>query len=168
MGDLNIKSREENIWWIFCSFKLKGKHFNISVVIVYAPSVQSTEEEIQRFQTTLRLNVGKCNSYGRSEYQKQGEKDMVELLVNLEQELVIKAEKNRYTSNDQVVTNTWFQEHARRVWIWRSPGGETKCQIDYIARSRNAVLQCKAKYNFWIILSFPNKSSLFSSWNSSL
>ena len=51
------------------------------------------------------------------------------------------------SENNQVFTNTWFQEHPRRRWTWKSPGGETKNQIDYITinrRFRRAVQQPKA------------------------
>ncbi len=50
------------------------------------------------------------------------------------------------TANCQVITNTCFEEHPRRLWTWKSPGGDTKNQIDYVTinkRFRNAVLHSK-------------------------
>ena len=50
-------------------------------------------------------------------------------------------------TNRQLITNTWFQQHPRRLWTWRSPGGNIKNQIDYITiheRFRNSVLRSKA------------------------
>ena len=32
-----------------------------------------------------------------------------------------------------VITNTWFKEHPRRVYTWKSPGDIVRNQIDYIA-----------------------------------
>ena len=46
------------------------------------------------------------------------------------------------SSNRQVITNAWFEKHPRRLWTWKSPGGDTKNQIDYITinkRFRNAI-----------------------------
>ena len=31
-----------------------------------------------------------------------------------------------------VITNTWFQQHPRRLYTWQSPDKETRNQIDYI------------------------------------
>ena len=45
-----------------------------------------------------------------------------------------------------VVTNTWFKNHPRRLYTWRSPGDLTKNQSDYILTSkrfRNSILNCK-------------------------
>ena len=33
------------------------------------------------------------------------------------------------TEHSQVITNTCFDEHPRRLWTWKSPGGDTKNQI---------------------------------------
>ena len=49
-------------------------------------------------------------------------------------------------ANNQVVTNTWFQQPKRRLWTWRHPDGHTKNQIDYItigSRFRNGVISAK-------------------------
>ena len=33
------------------------------------------------------------------------------------------------TKNDLVITNTWFQEHPRRLWTWKSPDDNTKTKL---------------------------------------
>ncbi|GFN78153.1 craniofacial development protein 2 [Plakobranchus ocellatus] len=43
--------------------------------------------------------------------------------------------------NDFTITNTWYQNHPRRQWTWRSPGDRSRNTIDYILiqkRFRNA------------------------------
>eukprot|EP00795_Rhopilema_esculentum_P005942 gene5942-11290_t len=48
--------------------------------------------------------------------------------------------------NDMIITNTWFKEHPRRVYTWKSPGGLTRNQIDFITRNerfKGAVKQAK-------------------------
>ena len=50
--------------------------------------------------------------------------------------------------NNQVILNTWYQNHPRRLWTWKSPGDGVRNQIDFITinkRFRNAVLQCRTK-----------------------
>jgi len=44
--------------------------------------------------------------------------------------------------NDQIIMNTWFTKHPRKLWTWKSPDGITRNQIDYITvnrRFRNTV-----------------------------
>lgn len=53
-------------------------------------------------------------------------------------------------SNGQVIINTRFEEHPGRLWTWKSPGGDTRNQRDYITINkyfRNAVLHCKTYPN---------------------
>lgn len=49
-------------------------------------------------------------------------------------------------SHNLVITNTWFKNHPRRLWTWKSPGDRTRNQIDYILvprRFRNSVISSK-------------------------
>ncbi|GFN92975.1 alpha-n-acetylgalactosaminide alpha-2,6-sialyltransferase 1 isoform b [Plakobranchus ocellatus] len=34
--------------------------------------------------------------------------------------------------NDFTITNTWYQNHSRRQWTWKSPKGRSRNKIDYI------------------------------------
>ena len=50
-------------------------------------------------------------------------------------------------ANEQVIANTWFEQHPRKLWTWKSPDNVTKIQIDYITinnRFRNSVQQSKS------------------------
>lgn len=47
--------------------------------------------------------------------------------------------------SNQLIINTWFQEHLRHLWTWKSPGSDTK-KADYVIinkKFRNAVLHYK-------------------------
>ena len=44
--------------------------------------------------------------------------------------------------NDQIVVNTWFCQHPRRLWTWKNPDDNTRNQINYITvyrRFRNSI-----------------------------
>ena len=44
----------------------------------------------------------------------------------------------------QVILNTWFQHHPRRLRTWKSPGGNAKNMIDFVTvnkRFRNGIKQ---------------------------
>ena len=50
-------------------------------------------------------------------------------------------------ANYQIISNTWFKAYPRRRWTWKSPGGNFRNQIDYIAiskRFRNAIKYSKS------------------------
>ncbi|GFO29096.1 craniofacial development protein 2-like protein [Plakobranchus ocellatus] len=45
------------------------------------------------------------------------------------------------------ITNTWYQNHPRRQWTWKSPGDRRRNKIDYMLihkRFRNAVKTSKS------------------------
>ena len=45
-------------------------------------------------------------------------------------------------ANKQVITNTWFKQHPKNLYTWRSPGDRYRNQIDYVtinSRFRNAI-----------------------------
>ena len=39
--------------------------------------------------------------------------------------------------HNQVITNTWFKHHPRRLWTWKRPGGNIKNQNDYITINKS-------------------------------
>ena len=50
-------------------------------------------------------------------------------------------------ANNQVTSHTWFKDHPRRRWTWKSPGGNFRNQIDYITinkRCRNTMKYSKS------------------------
>ncbi|GFO24830.1 craniofacial development protein 2-like protein [Plakobranchus ocellatus] len=49
--------------------------------------------------------------------------------------------------NDFTITNTWFQNHSRRQWTWKSPGDRSRNKTDYIfiqKRFRNTIKTWKS------------------------
>lgn len=54
---------------------------------------------------------------------KQAARGMMKQLANSEKELVMKAGENRFNGARKM---SRFQEYPRRIWTWRSTGGETK------------------------------------------
>ena len=135
--------------------KLKGHPFNISIIQVYAPTSESDEEEIDKFYDMLDKAKGQCKS-----------QEVVIIMGDLNAKvgsgkygdvagkygLGIRNERGQRwvewcDANNQVITNTWFEDHPRRRWTWRSPGGNFRNQIDYITinkRFRNAIKYSKS------------------------
>ncbi|XP_047469237.1 uncharacterized protein LOC125025306 [Penaeus chinensis] len=134
--------------------KLKGKNTNLSIVQGYAPTSQSTEEETGQFYEEIDRAKDQC-----------GSQDMVIVMGDFnakvskqrgfavgEYGLALRNERGNKLvdwciANEQVITNTWFYHHPRRRWTWKSPGDNTRNQIDYRTiskRYRNAVRAIQA------------------------
>ena len=120
----------------------QGKPFNITVIQVYAPT--SNAEEAEQFyedlQDLLELTpkkdvlfiIGKWNAkVGNQE--RPGVTGKFGLGVQNEagQRLIEFCQENSL-----VITNTLFQQHKRRLYIWTSPDGQYRKQIDYILCSQ--------------------------------
>ncbi|MCH9665805.1 MAG: hypothetical protein K0U41_08180 [Gammaproteobacteria bacterium] len=134
--------------------KLRGKPFNISLIVVYAPTSDSTDEESDKFYDTLDMAKAQCKSQEITIVMgdlnaKVGKEQKCEIVGK--HGLGSRNERGEKwvqwcTANNQVITNTWFEEHPRRLWTWKSPGGDTKNQIDFVTinkRFRNAARHCK-------------------------
>ena len=55
--------------------------------------------------------------------------------------------------NTLVITNTLFQQHKRRLYIWTSPDGQHRNQIDYILcsqRWRSSIQLAKARWELTV------------------
>ena len=134
---------------------LNAKPFDISIIQVYAPTADHDDTEIETFyeeidktmkqlkSTDIKIVMGDFNAkvgegrigniigpHGLGEINESGER-LVEWCAE----------------NEFVVTNTWFKNHARRKWTWKSPGDRQRNQIDYImiqSRFRNAIRSAKS------------------------
>ena len=122
------------------SVHFQGKPFNIMVIQVYAPTSNAEEAEVEWFyedlQALLELTpptdvlfiIGDWNAKVGSQ-EKPGVTGKFSLGVQNEvgQRLIEFCQENAL-----VIANTVSQQHRRRLYIWTSPDGQYKNQIDYI------------------------------------
>src|SRR5438552_15966083 len=118
--------------------KLRGKYFNISLIHVYAPSAQSPDADIENFYEDLDIAKSHCKS-----------KDIVIIMGDFNAKVgagrfenVVgeyglgerNARGERFIewckASNQIITNTWFKNHPRRRWTWKSHGYTCKNQIE--------------------------------------
>ena len=122
------------------SVRFQGKPFNIMVIQAYAPTSDAEEAEDEWFyedlQDLLELIPKKDALFiiwgwnAKVESQETPgvtgkfdlgvENEAGQMLIEICQE------------NTLVITNTLFQQHKRRLYIWTSPDGQHRNQIDYI------------------------------------
>ena len=134
--------------------KLSGKSFNINIVQVYAPTSNSDDNELETFYEDVNKALRQCKS---------------QEIVVVMGDLTAKVGQGTYSdvvgphglgkrnergntwvqwceANGQVICNTFFKHHPRRLWTWKSPDDRTKNQIDYITiskRFRKSITQVK-------------------------
>jgi len=148
-------------WILACfgsnnSFKIEGKTFQYHHNSGLRTHSDSNEEEIEKFYENLdiakkqsgsqdvRIIMGDLNAkvgkqqnddegivggFGLGERNDRGEKWI-----------------NWCKSNKQIMMNTWFKQHPRRLWTWQHPNGYRN-QIDYItinSRFRGSIRSAKS------------------------
>ena len=135
--------------------KLRGQYFNISLIQVYAPTAQSPDADIENFYEDLDKAKSHCKSQDiviiMGDFNAKVGEGKFENVVG-EYGLGERNERGERfiewcKANNQIITNTWFKNHPRRRWTWRSPGDTCKNQIDYITineRFRNSITQSKS------------------------
>ena len=130
--------------------KIDAKPLNLGIIQVYAPTTESTDEEIEK----LYEEIEKAKGYLKSQdikiimgdfNAKVGDERVDDVvgpcgigtLNERGSRLIEWCERNNF-----FITNTWFENHQRRQWTWMSPGDRVRNKIDYILvqkRYRNAV-----------------------------
>ena len=136
--------------------KLAGAPLDINIVQVYAPTAGHDEDDIEEFYEGVDCAIKQCKSHELTIVMgdfnaKVGQGRDGETVGPWG--LGTRNERGQKFSewcqeNNQVILNTWFQNHPRRLWTWKSPGDIARNQIDYITinkRFRNAVIQCRTK-----------------------
>ena len=124
------------------SVRFQGKPFSITVIQVYAPT--SNAKEAERFyedlQDLLELTpkedvlfiIGDWNAkVGSQETPGVTGKFGLGVQNKVGQRLIEFCQENAL-----VIANTLFQQHKRRLYIWTSPDGQHRNQIDYILYSK--------------------------------
>ena len=130
--------------------KLKGNPIDWNIIQVYAPTSNSTEEELEEFYQELDKARQQCKPHEVTVIMgdlnaKVGNGREGEIVGDFG--LGRRNERgDRWvewcTEQTQVIMNTWFRKHVRHLYTWKSPGDQYRNQIDYItfnARFRNAV-----------------------------
>ena len=126
------------------SVRFQGKSFNITVIQVYAPTTNTEEAEVEWFyedlQDLLELTpkkdvlfiIGDWNAkVGSQETPGVTGKFGLGIRNEAEQRLIEFCQGNAL-----VITNTFFQQHKRRLYTWTSSDGQHRNQIDYILCSQ--------------------------------
>ena len=134
--------------------KIKASPFNITVIQVYAPTSDHSDEEIEEFYE--QLDTAKRQA---------GSQEIVIVMGDLNAKvgrgpsgstvgpfgLGVRNERGERLAewcevNEQVLCNTWFRHHRRHLWTWSSPGDRYRNQIDYVTinkRFRNSITQAR-------------------------
>ena len=126
------------------SVRFQSKPFNTTVIQVYAPTSNVEEAEVERFyedlQDLLELTpqkdvlfiIGDWNAKVRSqETPEVTGKFGLGIWNEAGQRLIEFCQENAL-----VITNTFFQQHKRRLYTWTAPGGQHQNQTDYILCSQ--------------------------------
>lgn len=124
---------------------------DVNIIQVYAPTTESSEEEINHFYYNLNSAKQQCKAHE---------------IIMIMGDLNAKVGRGRVGDtvgpfglddrndrrdvwiewcgeNSQMIANTWFRLHPRRLYAWKSPGDSYRNQIDYITinkRFRNSII----------------------------
>ena len=138
------------------SVHFQGKPFNITVIQVYAPTTNAKEAEVEWFyedlQDLLELTSKKDGFFVIGDWNvKVGSQELPGVTSKFGLGVQNKAGR-RLTEfckeNALVIANTLFQQHKRRLYIWTSPDGRHRNQIDYILfiqRWRSSIQSAKTR-----------------------
>ena len=117
---------DRTIWVHF-----RGKPFNITVIQVYAPTTNAKEAEVEWFDENLQdllelTPKNRCSFHHRRLERRTGQEIPG---VRGKFDLGVQNEAGQrltefYQENTLVITNTFFQQHKRRLYTWTSPDGQ--------------------------------------------
>ena len=134
--------------------KLKGKPFDIVVIQLYAPTQDHPDGEIEDFYEKIRTTIKQVKS-----------DDVIIVMGDMNAKVGNEQHSNIVgkfglgsknetgmrliqfcEENNLILTNTWYQHPARKLYTWKSPGDVRRNQIDYIMINqtfRKAIRQVK-------------------------
>ena len=111
---------------------LQGKPFNITVIQVYAPTINAKEAEVEQFyedlQDLLELTPPKDVLFIIWDWKAKAESQEIPGVTG-KLGLGVQNEAGQrliefYQENTLVIANTLFQQHKRRLYTWTSPDGQ--------------------------------------------
>ena len=134
--------------------RLQGKPFDTCIIQVYAPTCDHSDEEVESFYDDVERAVQQCKRHDvvfvmgdmNAKVGRGREEDIVGPYGLGERNARGDRLVEWCTENEQVIMNTWYRHHARRLWTWKSPGDRCRNQIDFITinkRFRNSVVNVK-------------------------
>ena len=136
--------------------KLQGTPIDTNFIQVYSPTSTSSEEDIETFYDDLEKAIKECKNHEVTIIMG----DFNAKVGNLKDNNITGGhglgERNERGDklvewagiHNMIIGNTWFQQHPRRLWTWKSPDDNTKNQIDFILinkRFRNSLLSVKTR-----------------------
>ncbi|GFN81087.1 craniofacial development protein 2-like protein [Plakobranchus ocellatus] len=134
--------------------KIAGKPVDLNIIQVYAPTANSNDEDLDKFCNELDTAKTQCKSQDpliiMGDFNAKVGTEKVDDIVG-KHGLGIRNERGEKLiewcqTNNIIVGSTWFQQPPGRKWTWKSPGDETRNQIDYMMiskRYRNTLLLAK-------------------------
>ena len=135
--------------------KIEAKPLNLGIIQVYAPTSESTDEEVEKFYEEIERAKSHLKSQDikiiMGDFNAKVGDERVEDVVGPCGLGTLNERGSRLIDwcemNNFFITNTWFENHHRRQWTWMSPGDRIRNKIDYILvqkRYRNAVKTSKS------------------------
>ena len=126
------------------SVRFQGKPFNITVIQVYATTRNTEEAEVEWFyedlQDLLEQIPKKDVLFIIGDWKAKVESQETPGVTGKFGLGIRNQAVQRLTEfcqeNALVIANTLFQQHKRRLYIWTSPDGQHRNQIDYILCSQ--------------------------------
>ena len=127
------------------SVRLQGKPFNITVIQVYALTSNAEEAEVEWFyedlQDLLELTPKKDVLFIIGDWNARvGSQETPGVTgkfgLGIQNETGQRRLKEFCQDNTQVIADTLFQQHKRRLYTWTSPDSQHRNQIDYILCSQ--------------------------------
>jgi len=134
---------------------IQGEPFDTSIIQVYAPTSDHDDTQIEQFYEDLDNTLKQLKSSDikivMGDFNAKVGQERISNVVGPYGIGVMNERGERLvewcTENNFTVMNTWFDNHPRRKWTWKSPDGRTRNQIDFIliqSRFRNSVLSTRS------------------------
>ena len=125
-------------------YSFKHGLINITVIQAYAPTSNAEEAEVEQFyedlQDLIELTPKKDVLFIIRDWNaKVGSQEIPGVTGKFSLGVQNEARQKRTEfcqENTQVIVNSLFQQHKRRLYTWTSPDGQHQNQIDYILCSQ--------------------------------